>query len=806
MRIITFLICLLSVSAFGQGVAIRSLNGDGTNTTIKGLTLKNTTASRPAYLNANGTVTNATGTPDGTKFLRDDGTLISIVAGISNVAQTAVGSGSLLTYTLTENGFTAGWGGNQPTFIFQDGTDKFQYAAIGYDDISNGSQSGQFSLRGRAIVNFGNLGGFHVNNMWLSGDNRTFVFRPKDPEGLLAADGGGYNLFETRFIPGAPDKGGDLYSNNLLFDNTGNVGIGHLKQGSDDPSAIGSTFRRPWAKVSVYGSSNYTALAITNGGPGSVSDLFEARGATGVVVISYAGNVGIGTNNPGAALHVVGGIIASDFTGSGVIGTPSFLTLYGTNHTNFGTYMASPGVILTNVVLIHPTNAPAGTNGIMLGLWTGTNGYQLYMLPSAPNGYTIKATNAYPYYFMAPDDAGGGGVGIPTLNGSGTNTGFYAESVVNVPVTINGFSGQEANLLSVNNSNGATVFKLASNGPVKIDVSGSLTSAQPLLELTNAWNNSGVTFTGIRYSLTDTASGASSLFLAFVNNVSGTVFSVNKSGGLTALGTSSFSSTLNVTGEILGSSNLRVSSGSNIRFGDSSTRLIAPADSQLRLCNAAQTDFARLIFGTAAAADPALSPNGAGLELLGGGGTATSSNVFSHGGSANNILSGCIFTSTADAGVTNSIAETSVIGAGVGTLTLPANFLSPGRTIRVTVRGHFSDDAVTPGTVTLLVKLGGTTVCTSGARTPTAGVSSDFWSLEADITCRTSGASGTVMGHGNATTPAAAFTSLNWPMINTGTTTIDTTATQAVDVTWDWGTADSDNSATGTIATIEVLR
>ena len=40
-----------------------------------GSTLSSLTASRPLILNASGNVTNATGTPDGTKFLRDDGTL-----------------------------------------------------------------------------------------------------------------------------------------------------------------------------------------------------------------------------------------------------------------------------------------------------------------------------------------------------------------------------------------------------------------------------------------------------------------------------------------------------------------------------------------------------------------------------------------------------------------------------------------------------------------------------------------------------------------------------------------------------------
>jgi hypothetical protein len=62
------------------------------------------------------------------------------------------------------------------------------------------------------------------------------------------------------------------------------------------------------------------------------------------------------------------------------------------------------------------------------------------------------------------------------------------------------------------------------------------------------------------------------------------------------------------------------------------------------------------------------------------------------------------------------------------------------------------------------------------------------------------------MAHGSFENQGAALAENNWWMVNTGTTTIDTTATQAVDVTWDWGTADTDNSTTGQIGIVEILR
>lgn len=53
---------------------VDELNGVFTNATGRGLTLPSLTASRALVLNSSGNTTNASGTPDGTKFLRDDNT------------------------------------------------------------------------------------------------------------------------------------------------------------------------------------------------------------------------------------------------------------------------------------------------------------------------------------------------------------------------------------------------------------------------------------------------------------------------------------------------------------------------------------------------------------------------------------------------------------------------------------------------------------------------------------------------------------------------------------------------------------
>jgi hypothetical protein len=57
------------------------------------IVLQGITANRPAFINPQGAITNASGTPDGTKFMRDDGVLaVPTTGGSTNVTTLAVGS------------------------------------------------------------------------------------------------------------------------------------------------------------------------------------------------------------------------------------------------------------------------------------------------------------------------------------------------------------------------------------------------------------------------------------------------------------------------------------------------------------------------------------------------------------------------------------------------------------------------------------------------------------------------------------------------------------------------------------------
>ena len=164
-----------------------------------------------------------------------------------------------------------------------------------------------------------------------------------------------------------------------------------------------------------------------------------------------------------------------------------------------------------------------------------------------------------------------------------------------------------------------------------------------------------------------------------------------------------------------------------------------------------------------------------------------------------------IFTSTTTAIISNSSSETSLIGSGVGTLTLAANALAEGRTIRIRVWGVLSSLGVLPGNLTLKVKFGSTVIASTGAVALTTGLSSAIFVIECDITCRSTGGSGSVMAQGKALVTTA-LADISEPMSNgTSTVTIDTTASNVVGVTAQFSTANAANSISGTNCTIEIL-
>lgn len=167
---------------------------------------------------------------------------------------------------------------------------------------------------------------------------------------------------------------------------------------------------------------------------------------------------------------------------------------------------------------------------------------------------------------------------------------------------------------------------------------------------------------------------------------------------------------------------------------------------------------------------------------------------------------GCIFTQTADQTVTNTTTETTVLGTGVGTKTLPANFWVIGKTLRLRVGGVYSTP-ITGAVATIRVKYGTTTIATVSTTALLSNATDLEFDGEVTITCRTTGVTGAVITHGDIEylTGTAGTLAVD-PLNNAGsTTTIDTTTSNALDVTVQWDTASASKVVKSTICFIEVL-
>jgi hypothetical protein len=171
-----------------------------------------------------------------------------------------------------------------------------------------------------------------------------------------------------------------------------------------------------------------------------------------------------------------------------------------------------------------------------------------------------------------------------------------------------------------------------------------------------------------------------------------------------------------------------------------------------------------------------------------------SGNCIDSGVTSAGLITGALFTSTANATITNS--GTTLIGTGVGSTTLAANYFSAGTTLHIFISGFYSS-AGTPGSLSMSIKLGGVAVIGAGAIVPVAAANTAPWSLDTYLVCRTTGTMGTIVGQGLATfTNSTTSTTLTVPLGN-NSTTFDTTGTLAVDVSAIWNSFAAGDTITG---------
>jgi hypothetical protein len=154
-----------------------------------------------------------------------------------------------------------------------------------------------------------------------------------------------------------------------------------------------------------------------------------------------------------------------------------------------------------------------------------------------------------------------------------------------------------------------------------------------------------------------------------------------------------------------------------------------------------------------------------------------------------------LFAQTANStAITGTNVETTLINGGVGTLSVPANGFSVGDSFRAVVAGLFN--TANNQTIRIRVKSGSVTLLDSGVQSIT-NITNDVFSLNVDFTIRAIGAAGvaSVVSLGtfhyaktsNATVQGFAFNVVN-------STTFNTTISNTLDITVQWGSNNAGNS------------
>lgn len=157
--------------------------------------------------------------------------------------------------------------------------------------------------------------------------------------------------------------------------------------------------------------------------------------------------------------------------------------------------------------------------------------------------------------------------------------------------------------------------------------------------------------------------------------------------------------------------------------------------------------------------------------------------------------------------LSNSVTPTSILPAHAK-FTLPTNYFSVGKMLRILVVGQLSNIVTTPGTLTLDVRFGSTIVFNGGAMqfSTTAHTTLPFW-CEILLTCRAVGSTANLIGQGFITSQALSLTAVADSTTSPATLLIpntapavgnnfDSTTSQQIDVFGTFSIANAGNAIT----------
>jgi hypothetical protein len=145
--------------------------------------------------------------------------------------------------------------------------------------------------------------------------------------------------------------------------------------------------------------------------------------------------------------------------------------------------------------------------------------------------------------------------------------------------------------------------------------------------------------------------------------------------------------------------------------------------------------------------------------------------------------------------VTNTTAETTIVGTGVGSLNVPANGFAVGDSFRAILGGVMN--ANNNQTIRVRLRTGSVLLLDSGVQNLGSSVTNDVWSLNVDFTVRQIGTAGVAsivsLGSFHYTkTNNASVQGFGFNVVNN--TTFNTTVSNTLDITVEWGSASTGNN------------
>lgn len=166
------------------------------------------------------------------------------------------------------------------------------------------------------------------------------------------------------------------------------------------------------------------------------------------------------------------------------------------------------------------------------------------------------------------------------------------------------------------------------------------------------------------------------------------------------------------------------------------------------------------------------------------------------GGSGGGAAGATLF-STTNSTTATATSATSLIGTVTGSTTVAANTFTAGQVLEVVAEGYYSTPA-TPASLTIDLKIGGTVRITTGVVAQIASVTNGTWRLRCMVTTRTAGAGGTQIANCIFEGTGATLTPGEAPLQTSSTWSIDTTATQVIDIAATWSTTTGAPTITST--------